>query len=117
MISDEQRKAFENWAKPEKFNLDARANGAYMNYRTNFVYMGWQAAQEVNEPVWRLVSGYMVADTDIGQYTIDYDAGYYTIIFHDIKYRVLYDTGAEAIEAANADYKRRVLSCLVNGGV
>lgn len=28
-----------------------------------------------------------------------------------------YKTEAEAIEAANADYRKRVLSCLVNGGV
>ena len=74
-------------------------------------------AQQVKEPVWRLVSGYMIAETEIGQYTIDHDAGYYTIIYHDIEYRVLYDTETEAIEAANADYRKRVLSCLVWGAV
>ena len=31
--------------------------------------------------------------------------------------REKFDTEAEAIEAANADYQRRVLSCLVHGGV
>lgn len=73
-------------------------------------------SQEIVEPAWRLLSGYMVTETGIGTYAIDHDAGYYMIIFNDDKYRALYDTAAEAIEAANEDYRSRVLSCLVHGG-
>ena len=74
-------------------------------------------AQQVQEPTWRIVSGYMVTETGIGTYAIDHDGGYYMIIFNDDKYRALYATEAEAIAAANEDYQRRVLSCLVWGGV
>lgn len=75
------------------------------------------SVQQIADPTWRLVSGYMVTETGIGTYAIDHDAGYYMIIFNDDKYRALYDTEAEAIAAANADYRKRVLSCFVYGGI
>ncbi len=58
------------------------------------------------------------ADTVCGEYfTHDYFVEFRMALPGDTYYNRIYSTEEEAIEAANADYKRRVLSCLVNGGV
>jgi len=114
MIPDEQIKQL---AVSHGFKLTNETGDDLKPYVYEFTRDIIALAQQIVEPTWRLVSGYMVTETGIGTYAIDHDAGYYMIIFNDDKYRALYDTEAEAIEAANADYQRRVLSCLVNGGV
>ncbi len=113
MISDEQRNAFEKWATSQQFCL-GRFNSVdeYMNDNTHFAWEGWQAAQKVKELDFVLDhDNDLVAHTMSGCFIIMIREGWY--IFNGTPY----GTEAEAIEAANVDYKRRALSCLVNGGV
>ena len=60
------------------------------------------------------------AKSSIGTYNV-YDVegqnGRYCFYSFDYESSDNYQTLDEAIEAANADYRKRVLSCLVNGGV
>lgn len=128
MIRDEQRKAFEQWATSQQFCLE-RFNSVdeYMNDNTHFAWEGWQAAQKV-KPLNFEDDGHggVYAQTLIGIYDIYHTSedrelvpegeGYY----FERNCRIIkgvYATQDEAIEAANADFRKRVLSCLVNGGV
>jgi hypothetical protein len=58
------------------------------------------------------------ADTVCGEYFIrNYFDESCLALPGDSYYKRTYNTEAEAIEAANVDYRKRVLSYLVNGGV
>lgn len=55
------------------------------------------------------------ADTVCGEYfTHDYFVEFRMALPGDTYYNRIYSTEEEAIEAANADYRKRVLSCLVS---
>ena len=83
-------------------------------------------AQEVKPLDFKRLHGAVFAHTEIGDYEIfhtsdDVDGkpdgdGYYYELANSGGLET-YTTEAEAIEAANADFRMRVLGCLVNGGV
>lgn len=83
-------------------------------------------AQQVKPLEFKRMHGAVFAHTEIGDYEIfhtsdDVDGrpdgdGYYYELANSGALET-YPTEAEAIAAANADYQRRVLSCLVWGGV
>ena len=121
MISDEQRNAFEKWATSQQFCL-GRFNSVdeYMNDNTHFAWEGWQAAQKVKPLDFvRIDTTTKKADTAFGPYFIcDYIDEVRMALPEETNYYGRgYKTEDEAIEAANIDNRRRVLGCLVNGGV
>lgn len=105
MTSDEQRKAFEQWATSQQFCLERfDAVDEYMNDNTHFAWEGWQAAQKVKPLEFKQdEDGDYCAKTILGEYRIY--AGK-MFIFRRLELKTL----EEAIEAANADFRKRVLS-------
>lgn len=63
-------------------------------------------------------AGYWVkADCSFGRYVVSDEAGIWQIFLNGNVFECEYINKAEAIAAANEDYRKRVLSCLVHGGV
>ena len=134
MITDEQRKAFEQWYMVQFGDKDMQTteSGNYFYVRHAAAWKSWQAAQQVKELDFTdaTVEGWAIggwakskcyrAKSSIGTYNV-YDVegqnGRYCFYSFDYESSDNYQTLDEAIEAANADYRKRVLSCLVNGGV
>lgn len=117
-MNDEQRKAFEEWAD-DKYVLHKDHDGDYMYTGAKCAFEAWQVAQQVKSLEWVEVSDALkVVKTVFGEYGVFISGSVTSAKFAgDDYYSRLFSIEAEAIAAANADYRKRVLSCLVNGGV
>lgn len=76
-------------------------------------------AQEVKPLVFNREHGCLWCKTSIGEYSIHPyapDNGYVVELDESQEDDDVYETEGKAIEAANIDFRKRVLSCLVNGG-
>ena len=125
MITDEQRKAFEQWYMAQFGDKDMQTteSGNYFYVRHAAAWKSWQAAQQVKPLEFeRDEFGCLSAESQFGDYEIfNYGQRYggyegYSFEGPDRISKVV-KTEVEAIAAANQDYQRRVLSCLVHGGV
>lgn len=133
MITDGQRKAFEKWVventpftEPRKYN-----SGLYEQQIHHFLLQVWLAAQQIKPLEFvecsiqyrDLPVAYLKAETPLGKYTIHkykyFGDQFATNYFYSGPGNGGKSVAAEAtaIEAANEDYRKRVLSCLVWGGV
>ena len=87
---------------------------------STFAYALIELAQEVGELEFYRLGSRLVCKTPIGKYSIlklQYRHGYWAAFDEFNVTDEVFDTEEEAIAAANASYKRRVLQCLVHGGV
>lgn len=91
----------------------------YFDYNAHIAWLAWQAAQQVKSLEWVEVSDALkVVKTVFGEYGVFISGSVTSAKFAgDDYYSRLFSIEAEAIAAANADYQRRVLSCLVWGWV
>lgn len=115
-MNDEQRKAFEEWAD-DKYVLHKDHDGDYMYTGAKCAFEAWQVAQQVKPLEFVLEEEVWKAHTELGCICI--------FGVHDRRWVLYFDddqcnnqrfaTKAAAIEAANADYRKWVLSCLVWG--
>ena len=115
MITDEQRKAFEAWFKENRSSgqMPITKLGSYYLAEHESAWKAWQAAQQI-KPLEFIQDDYgdLVAKSPMGKFHV------LNMVLSGFVYNgKSYPTEYEAIEAANADYRKRVLSCLVNGGV
>lgn len=101
----------------------------YFDYNAHIAWLAWQAAKQVKELDFTdaTVEGWAIggwakskcyrAKSSIGTYNV-YDVegqnGRYCFYSFDYESSDNYQTLDEAIEAANADFRKRVLSCLVS---
>ena len=114
MITDE-RKTFEQWYMAQFGDKDMQTteSGNYFYVRHAAAWKSWQAAQQV-KPLEFVQDDYgdLVAKSPIGKFHA------LNMVLSGFVYNgKSYPTEVEAIAAANQDYQRRVLSCLVWGGV
>lgn len=74
-------------------------------------------AQQVKPLEFKQHGHRIYATTNFGDYFVEETMEGHAYEFESDESELVYDTEEEAIEAANEDYQRRVLSCLVNGGM
>lgn len=127
---DKQRKIFEKITVPH-FPSGNYDNSSIIEDHWQTFQEGWQAAQEVkaldfqecNIQFGDSPAAYLKAETSLGNYTIHKYKYFGDQFATNYFYSGPVDSGKSvaaeetAIEAANIDYRKRVLGCLVNGGV
>lgn len=126
-MNDEQRKAFEEWAD-DKYVLHKDHDGDYMYTGAKCAFEAWQVAQQVKSLEFVKTGDYdnstppvehYSATTEFGiiELIVDGDGAVRAGFLDSIVYDRDFTTLTKAIEAANEDYRKRALSCLVHGGV
>lgn len=116
MITDEQIKQL---AVSCGFKLTNETGDDLKPYVYEFARELIALAQQVKPLEWVEVSDALkVVKTICGEYAVFNSITVVSAKFADDEYYSrLFRTEAEAIEAANEDYQRRALGCLVHGGV